>query len=106
MNRRRFLHVLTGAAVAAVASLGAGRAFAHGQGGGHHAGHHHHGKAHMHHAMRNHRHSEVRHDSHYHHDHDDHSEHDHACRLTGEVDAQSGHHKMECQGHDGGWESD
>ncbi len=104
MDRRRFLNVLTGSVAVTIASLGARQSFAHSH--GHHGAHHHHKTAHDHHAAKDHRHGEEPHDSHYHHDHDDNGDHHHNCRLTGEVDAQSGHHKQECRDHNGGWDSD
>ena len=106
MNRRRFLNVLTGAMVATVSSLGARQSFAGGHGALHHAAHHQHEKAHVHHAAKEHRHDEEPQDSNYHHRHDDYGDHHHDCRLTGKIDAQTGHHRQECQDHDGGWESD
>ena len=106
MNRRRFLNVQSGALVATVASLGARRGFTHGHGSAHHAAHHHHEKAHEHHAAKDHRHDEARHDSHYHHDHDGYGDHHHSCRHMEDIDPQTGHHRQECQDHDGIWKSD
>jgi len=106
MNRRRFLNILTGTMVATIATLGAKQGFAHSHGTAHHGAHHHHEKAHAHHAAKHHRHDEERHDSHYHHNHDGYGDHHHNCRLTGEVDAQTGHHGQECQDHDKRWKSD
>ena len=104
MNRRQFLNALTGAVVATTASLSARQVFAVGY--GHHAAHHHHEMAHAHHAAKEHRHDDERHDSHYHHDHDDYGDHHHNCRLMEDIDPQTGHHREECQDHDGRWLSD
>ena len=96
MNRRHFLFVLTGAVAATVASLGARQGFAH----GHHSEHHNHEEEHEHHSSNDHKHDETQQDSHYHHSHDDHDDHHHDCRNSS-VDAQTGHHRQGCVGHDG-----
>ena len=104
MNRRQFLNALTGAVVATAASLGARQGFAAGQ--DHHAPHHQYEMGHTHHATEAHRHDEERHDSHYHHNHDEYvvdDDHYHNCRLTKDIDARTGHHREECQDHDGRW---
>lgn len=101
MNRRWFLHVLAGAVVTTVASLGARQGFAH----EHHSEHHNHEEEHEHHSSNDHEHDETQQDSHYHHSHDDYGDHHHDCRNTGEVDSQTGHHRQECVGHDGDWEN-
>ena len=102
MNRRQFLYALAGAMVTTVAGLATSQSFA---AGTHHAAHHQHESPHEHHAARAHQHDGETQDSHFHHNHDGLDDHHHDCRHKGQVVSGTGHHKEECEGHDGKWMS-